>query len=101
MGDTANDVWPSHDYVPTGGIVTTISITGVDVGGVGALGRATLRAAAGGSDGAVRAALVSVLGDASGREWDNGPHQDGLHGPFVAGYVPIRVRVRAMMGDLP
>ena len=101
MGDVANDVTAEHDYHPAGGLFSRISITGVDVGNVTATGRATLRAASAGTDSEVRAALVSVLGGAAGREWDNGPHQDSLHGQYVSGYVAIRTRVRAMMAALP
>ena len=100
-GDTASDVWSKNDYAPDGATITHICAGGLDFAGIGATDRATLKAAATGTDSAVRSALVSVLGAGAGRVWDDAPNQDQLHGPYVTGYVGVRNRIRSMMAELP
>lgn len=101
-GETATDVGTANDYRPDGTILTDLSLgSGIDIRSLGAPARATLRAAASGTDAEVRAALVATCGEGAGRAWDDAPHQDGLHGPYVPAYVSIRPRIRAMLGALP
>lgn len=100
-GSDGPDVNSAFDYGPAGVKLSRVSFGGIDVSGIDSSGRATLRNASGGSDGAVRSAINSVLGSAAARAWDDGPNQDSIHGSFVSGYVAVRTRIRAMLADLP
>lgn len=100
-GADGPDMGVRNDYGPNGVLLTDISVGGIDVRGVNASGRATLRNAAGGTDGAVRSAINSVLGGGAARAWDDGPNQDSIHGSYVSGYVAVRVRIRTAFADLP
>lgn len=101
MGDNAVNVIPGHDYNADGNIYTVISWSGIHAGPILAMGRQLLREVAESPDPVIRQQIRHVLGEAAAVAWDDGPHQDEIHGHRVPGYVPVRVRIRAMFAGLP